>query len=91
MQPGDILVSAITTPAWTPLFAMAPPSLPTWAGRSKPRQHRRPRVWHPGGVGTGAATRRFHSGQLITVDGTQERSFWPERCMGFFVNGLSRF
>jgi pyruvate,water dikinase len=23
MQPGDVLVASITTPAWTPLFAMA--------------------------------------------------------------------
>ena len=35
MQPGDVLVASITTPAWTPLFAMAVrASSPTSAGRS---------------------------------------------------------
>ncbi len=70
MQPGDILVSAITTPAWTPLFAMAAAIVtdvggPFSHGSIVAREYGIPAV-----LGTGAATRRIHSGQLITVDGT---------------------
>ncbi|MBN1581185.1 MAG: phosphoenolpyruvate synthase, partial [Anaerolineae bacterium] len=70
MQPGDILVAAITTPAWTPLFAMAAAIVtdvggPFSHGSIVAREYGIPAV-----LGTGAATRRIHSGQTITVDGT---------------------
>ncbi len=70
MQPGDILVAAITTPAWTPLFAMAAGIVtdvggPFSHGSIVAREYGIPAV-----LGTGAATRRIHSGQTITVDGT---------------------
>lgn len=70
MQPGEILVAAITTPAWTPLFAMAAGIVtdvggPFSHGSIVAREYGIPAV-----LGTGAATRRIHSGQTITVDGT---------------------
>jgi len=70
MQPGDILVAAITTPAWTPLFAMAAAIVtdvggPFSHGSIVAREYGIPAV-----LGTGAATRRIHSGQIITVNGT---------------------
>jgi len=70
MQPGDILVAAITTPAWTPLFAMAAAIVtdvggPFSHGSIVAREYGIPAV-----LGTGAATRRIRSGQTITVDGT---------------------
>ncbi len=70
MQPGDILVAAITTPAWTPLFTMAAGIVtdvggPFSHGSIVAREYGIPAV-----LGTGAATRRIHSGQTITVDGT---------------------
>ncbi len=70
MQPGSILVAAITTPAWTPLFAMAAGIVtdvggPFSHGSIVAREYGIPAV-----MGTGVATRRIHSGQTITVDGT---------------------
>jgi phosphohistidine swiveling domain-containing protein len=69
MEPGDILVAGITTPAWTPLFAMAAGVVtdvggPLSHGSIVAREYGIPAV-----MGTGAATRRIHSGQVITVDG----------------------
>jgi rifampicin phosphotransferase len=69
MQPGEVLVAAITTPAWTPLFAMASAVVtdvggPLSHGSIVAREYGIPAV-----MGTGVATRRIHSGQVITVDG----------------------
>jgi phosphohistidine swiveling domain-containing protein len=70
MQPGDILVAEITTPAWTPLFAMAAGVVtdvggPLSHGSIVAREYGLPAV-----LGTGVATRRIRSGQTITVDGS---------------------
>jgi phosphohistidine swiveling domain-containing protein len=70
MQPGDILVAEITTPAWTPLFAMAAGVVtdiggPLSHGSIVAREYGIPAV-----LGTGIATRRIQSGQMITVDGS---------------------
>jgi pyruvate,water dikinase len=70
MQPGDVLVAAITTPAWTPLFAMASAVVtdiggPLSHGSIVAREYGIPAV-----LGTGLATKRIHSGQRITVDGS---------------------
>jgi phosphohistidine swiveling domain-containing protein len=69
MKPGDILVAEITTPAWTPLFAMAAGVVtdiggPLSHGSIVAREYGIPAV-----LGTGVATRRIHSGQLVTVNG----------------------
>lgn len=70
MRPGDVLVAATTTPAWTPLFAMASAVVtdiggPLSHGSIVAREYGIPAV-----MGTGVATRRIHSGQIITVDGS---------------------
>jgi pyruvate,water dikinase len=70
MQPGDVLVAQITTPAWTPLFAMACAVVtdvggPLSHGSIVAREYGIPAV-----MGTGIATRRIHNGQIITVDGS---------------------
>jgi len=70
MQPGDILVAGITTPAWTPLFAMAAGVVtdvggPLSHGSIVAREYGIPAV-----LGTGVATKRIRSGQIITVDGS---------------------
>jgi len=70
MQPGDILVAEITTPAWTPLFALAAGVVtdiggPLSHGSIVAREYGIPAV-----LGTGVATRRIQSGQVITVDGS---------------------
>jgi len=69
MRPGEILVAAVTTPAWTPLFAMASAIVtdvggPLSHGSIVAREYGIPAV-----LGTGVATRRIHSGDTITVDG----------------------
>jgi len=70
MEPGHVLVAGITTPAWTPLFAMAAGVVtdvggPMSHGSIVAREYGIPAV-----MGTGMATKRIHSGQTITVDGT---------------------
>jgi phosphoenolpyruvate synthase/pyruvate phosphate dikinase len=70
MNTGDVLVAALTTPAWTPLFARASAVVtdiggPLSHGSIVAREYGIPAV-----LGTGEATRRIRSGQLITVDGT---------------------
>ena len=69
MRPGFVLVAAITTPAWTPLFAMASAVVtdiggPLSHGSIVAREYGIPAV-----MGTGVATKRIHSGQVVTVDG----------------------
>jgi pyruvate,water dikinase len=69
MRQGDILVARITTPAWTPLFALASGIITDVGG---PLSHSSivAREYHiPAVLGTGVATERLHSGQNVTVDG----------------------
>jgi len=70
MKPGDVLVAATTTPAWTPLFAMASAVVtdiggPLSHGSIVAREYGIPAV-----MGTGVATRRIQNGQVICVDGS---------------------
>jgi pyruvate,water dikinase len=69
MRPGDVLVAGTTTPAWTPLFAMASAVVtdiggPLSHGSIVAREYGIPAV-----MGTGEATQRIKNGQTITVDG----------------------
>ena len=66
---GDVLVAKATAPAWTPLFARAAAVVTdggTLAAHASlvAREYAIPAV-----VGTGDATLRLRSGQLVTVDG----------------------
>ena len=70
MNTGDVLVAALTTPAWTPLFARAAAIVtdiggPLSHGSIVAREYGIPAV-----LGTDQATKRIQSGQTITVDGT---------------------
>ena len=70
MKHGDILVAKITTPAWTPLFALAA-GIVTDVGGPLSHSSIVAREYHiPAVLGTGVATERLHSGQQITVDGS---------------------
>jgi phosphohistidine swiveling domain-containing protein len=69
MLPGTALVAAITTPAWTPLFAIASAIVtdvggPLSHGSIVAREYGIPAV-----MATGVATKRIRNGQMITVDG----------------------
>jgi pyruvate,water dikinase len=70
MKTGDVLVAALTTPAWTPLFARAAAVVtdiggPLSHGSIVAREYGIPAV-----LGTGSATRTIRSGQVITVNGS---------------------
>jgi pyruvate,water dikinase len=69
MKPGDILVASITTPAWTPLFAMASGIVTNVGGPLSHSSIVAREYGVPAVLGTGVATQRIHSGQHITVDG----------------------
>lgn len=69
MRRGDVLVARITTPAWTPLFALAAGVVTDIGG---PLSHSSivAREYHiPAVLGTGVATERLRSGQRVRVDG----------------------
>jgi phosphohistidine swiveling domain-containing protein len=69
MKLGDVLVAPLTTPAWTPLFALASAVVtdvggPLSHGSIVAREYGIPAV-----LGTGSATRQIISGQTVKVDG----------------------
>jgi pyruvate,water dikinase len=69
MRRSNILVAKITTPAWTPLFALASGVVTDVGG---PLSHSSivAREYHiPAVLGTGVATERIKSDQQVTVDG----------------------
>jgi pyruvate,water dikinase len=69
MKPGDILVAKITTPAWTPLFALASGIVTDVGGPLSHSSIVAREYGVPAVLGTGVATQRIRSGQHITVDG----------------------
>jgi len=69
MKAGDILVAKITTPAWTPLFAMASGIVTDVGGPLSHSSIVAREYGVPAVLGTGVATHRILSGQHITVDG----------------------
>jgi rifampicin phosphotransferase len=70
MQPGDIIVAGITTPAWTPLFARAAGIVTDIGGPLGHSSIVAREYGIPAVLGTGVATRRIQNGQTITVDGS---------------------
>ncbi len=71
MKPGDVLVAAITTPAWTPLFAMASAIVTDVGGALSHGSIVAREYGIPAVLGTGVATKRIQDGQTITVDGNR--------------------
>ncbi|MBT2594360.1 PEP/pyruvate-binding domain-containing protein [Arthrobacter sp. ISL-72] len=69
MRPGEVLVARITTPAWTPLFAMASAVVTDVGGPLSHSSIVAREYGIPAVLGTGVATRRIASGQQIEVDG----------------------
>lgn len=75
LRAGDILVAPLTTPAWTPLFARAVAIVtdvggPLSHGSIVAREYGIPAV-----LGTGTATKRIRSGEMITVDGSEGKVY----------------
>jgi phosphohistidine swiveling domain-containing protein len=69
MEPGDVLVARITTPAWTSLFAMASAVVTDVGGPLSHSSIVAREYGIPAVLGTGVATQRLSTGQRITVDG----------------------
>ncbi|MGL3807578.1 PEP/pyruvate-binding domain-containing protein [Paeniglutamicibacter sp. R2-26] len=69
MQPGEVLVARMTTPAWTPLFAMAAAVVTDVGGPLSHSSIVAREYGIPAVLGTGVATRRIRTGDMITVDG----------------------
>jgi len=69
MRPGDILVAKITTPAWTPLFALASGVVTDVGGPLSHSSIVAREYGIPAVLGTGQATQRIRSEQRVTVDG----------------------
>jgi rifampicin phosphotransferase len=69
LQPGEVLVAAITTPAWTSLFARAAAVVTDIGGPLSHSSIVAREYGIPAVLGTNVATRRITSGQIITVDG----------------------
>ena len=69
MQPGDVLVAGITTPAWTPLFAMASAVVTDIGGPLSHSSIVAREYGIPAVLGTGVATRRIPDGARVRVDG----------------------
>jgi phosphohistidine swiveling domain-containing protein len=70
LQPGEILVARLTTPAWTPLFAYAGAVVTDLGGPLSHSSIVAREYGIPAVTGTGCATRRIVDGQTVTVDGS---------------------
>ncbi|KQR80082.1 phosphoenolpyruvate synthase [Arthrobacter sp. Leaf337] len=68
MQPGEVLVARMTTPAW-PLFAMASAVVTDVGGPLSHSSIVAREYGIPAVLGTGVATQRLAGGQQATVDG----------------------
>ncbi len=68
-QPGEILVASITTPAYTPLFALAAGVVTDIGGVLSHGSIVAREYGIPAVLGTGNATKRIATGDVIVVDG----------------------
>ena len=68
-RPGEVLVAAITTPAWTSLFPRAAAVVTDIGGPLSHSSIVAREYGIPAVLGTGTATRRIRTGDLLTVDG----------------------
>ena len=69
MQPGEVLVAGITTPAWTALFTLAAAVVTDIGGPLSHSSIVAREYGIPAVLGTGAATKRIRTGQRVRVDG----------------------
>jgi phosphohistidine swiveling domain-containing protein len=69
LQPGDVLVAPVTTPAWTPLFTRAAAVVTDTGGVGSHASQVAREYGIPAVVGTGNGTARLRDGQPVLVDG----------------------
>jgi pyruvate,water dikinase len=70
MKPGEVLVAVTTTPAWTPLFAMASAVITDIGGPLSHSSIVAREYGIPAVMAARGATRYIQSGQLVTVNGS---------------------
>ncbi|MFC4138358.1 MULTISPECIES: PEP/pyruvate-binding domain-containing protein [unclassified Microbacterium] len=68
-QPGEVLVASITTPAYTPLFALASGVVTDIGGVLSHGSIVAREYGIPAVLGTGSATKRISTGDVLTVNG----------------------
>ena len=78
LQPGEILVAGITTPAWTALFARAGAVVTDIGGPLSHSSIVAREYGIPAVLGTAVATRRIADGQQVTVDGDAGKVYLAE-------------
>ncbi|MFT4165511.1 MAG: PEP/pyruvate-binding domain-containing protein [Microlunatus sp.] len=78
LQPGEILVAGITTPAWTSLFARAAAVVTDIGGPLSHSSIVAREYGIPAVLGTAVATRRIVDGQQVTVDGDAGKVYLTE-------------
>ncbi len=77
-RPGEVLVAAITTPAYTPLFAMAAGVVTDVGGPLSHSSIVAREYGIPAVLGTGVGTQRIRTGMLLTLDGDKGTVTLPE-------------
>ncbi|RPJ27429.1 MAG: pyruvate, phosphate dikinase [Chloroflexi bacterium] len=70
MRPGEVLVAVTTTPAWTPLFAMASAVVTDIGGPLSHSSIVAREYGIPAVMAARGATRHIQSGQMVTVNGS---------------------
>jgi pyruvate,water dikinase len=70
LNPGDVLVAVTTTPAWTPLFALAGAVVTDIGGPLSHSSIVAREYGIPAVMAARTATRSIQTGQIVTVDGT---------------------
>lgn len=78
LQPGEVLVAGITTPAWTSLFARAAAVVTDIGGPLSHSSIVAREYGIPAVLGTAVATRRIVDGQQVTVDGDGGKVYLAE-------------
>ncbi|RPI86652.1 MAG: pyruvate, phosphate dikinase, partial [Chloroflexi bacterium] len=71
MKPGDVLVAVTTTPAWTPLFALASAVVTDIGGPLSHSSIVAREYGIPAVMAARGATRAIQNGEMITVDGSK--------------------
>lgn len=76
LRPGEILVCAMATPAWSPLFSVAAGIITETGGALSSFAITAREYGIPTVVAVKNATTRIRDGQIVTVDGTLG-AVWP--------------
>ena len=71
LKPGDVLVTSVTTPAWTPAFSIVAAVVTDTGSVASHASVVAREYGLPAVVGTGNATTRLRDGDVVTVDGAK--------------------